>query len=100
MDRRNHEVDRIIMLTLDDPRWKELNHRGWSRGTRYCMDPHAPSVPDELAKLLETPSDHGRFSSLWPYLCSEGTAWAAAYAAVPYAIEIAKRLPPTERFEY
>jgi hypothetical protein len=71
------------MLSLDDPRWLDLNHRGWAQGTRYGLDPNAPFVPDELARLLQDPSDLKRFRSLWPYLCSEGTAWAAAYAALP-----------------
>jgi hypothetical protein len=88
------------MLALDDPRWKELNHRGWTKGERYHFDPEAPFAPEELAKLLENPSDMERFRSLWPYLCSEGTAWAAAYAAVPYAVELAKRLRPELRFEH
>jgi hypothetical protein len=53
-----------------------------------------------LAKLAEAPSDIERFRDLWPYLCSEGTAWAAAYAAVPYIVELAKRLPHQRRFEH
>src|SRR5262249_40744604 len=88
------------MLRLDDPRWNKLNHRGWTDGARYSMDPEAPYVPDELTKLLEDPSDIERFQSLWPYLCSEGTTWAAAYAAVPYVVEIAKRLSPAQRWEH
>ena len=47
-----------------------------------------------------SPGNLQRFSSLWPYLCSEGTAWAAAYAAVPYVVEVASRLPPDRRFEH
>ena len=88
------------MLALDDPRWKELNHRGWTRGARYDLDPQAPFVPEVLANLLENPSDIERFQSLWPYLCSEGTAWAAAFAAVPYTIELARRVSLELRFEY
>ena len=88
------------MLSLDDPRWKDLGHRGWSPGDRSCLDTDAPIVPDELAKLLRAPSDIERFRSLWPYLCSEGTAWDAAYAVVPYAVELATRLPPAQRPEY
>lgn len=88
------------MLPLDDPGWNELNHRGWSIGARYHLDPESPFVPDELAKLQENPSDIERFSQLWPYLCSEGTAWPAAYAAVPYIVELAKRLPPELRIEH
>jgi hypothetical protein len=88
------------MLSLDDPRWKELNHRGWTAGARFHLDPDAPFVPDELGPLLNDPSDIDRFGSLWPYLCSEGTAWAAAYAVVPYALELARRVSPDQRFEY
>jgi hypothetical protein len=88
------------MLSLDDPRWKELNHRGWTDGVRYHLDPDAPFVPDELARLLNDPADIERFRFLWPYLCSEGTAWAAAYAVTPYTVELARRVPPDQRFEY
>jgi len=88
------------MLPLDDPRWKDLDHRGWSCGHRSKLDPTAPFVPDALRALSEKPSDHTRFQELWPYLCSEGTAWPAAYAAVPYIVEIAQKLQPAERFEY
>jgi hypothetical protein len=88
------------MLPLDDPRWNDLNHRGWTGGQRYYMDSDAPYVPEELTKLIENPSDIERFQSLWPYLCSEGTTWAAAYAAVPYLVEIAKRLSPQQRWEH
>jgi hypothetical protein len=87
-------------LPLDDPRWRELEHRGWSNGCRCHLDPTAPFVPDELAKLAVDPSDFERLSSLWPYLCSEGTTWAAAYGAVPYFVDFARRLPAEQRAEY
>jgi hypothetical protein len=88
------------MLPLDDPRWEDLNHRGWTAGHRYSLEPDAPFVPKELAALLDDPADIERFSALWPYLCSEGTTWAAAYAAVPYVVELASRLPAGQRFEH
>lgn len=88
------------MLPLDDPRWLELNHRGWTRGQRFSLDPDAPFVPDELKELMAAPLDIERFSCLWPYLCSEGTTWAAAYAAVPYIVNLAKDLQPAARVEY
>jgi hypothetical protein len=91
---------RTIMLSLGDPRWKDLNHRGWTSGARYHLDPGAPFVPDELARLLKDPTDIERFDLLWPYLCSEGTAWAAAYAVTPYAIELARHVPPDQRLNY
>ncbi|RGC67672.1 hypothetical protein C5N14_17985 [Micromonospora sp. MW-13] len=85
------------MLPLDDPRWPDLDHRGWSAGRG---GPDAPFVPDELRQLRADPTDRGRFSDLWPYLCSEGTAWPAAYAAVPHLVDIARQLPAAGRDEY
>lgn len=87
-------------LPLDDPRWKELDHRNWRGGKRSDWAPDAPYVPDELSELLKKPADLQRFSDLWPWLCSEGTTWAAAYAAVPYMVALAKHLPSQQRFEY
>jgi len=88
------------MLPLDDPRWNELSHRGWSNGERSAWDPKAPCAAEELMRLWEKPTDLQRFRALWPYLCSEGTTWAAAYAAVPYAVGLVRRLPRELRFDY
>jgi enamine deaminase RidA (YjgF/YER057c/UK114 family) len=85
------------MLPLDDPRWLDLDHRNWSGGEG---GPDAPIVPDELRHLVASPTDRDRFAALWPYLCSEGTAWPAAYAAVPHLVDIARHLPAAERDEY
>jgi hypothetical protein len=86
------------MLPLDDPRWKELNHGNWSDGKP--SSPNAPFVPSELAKLVEHPLDLERFNDLWPWMCSEGTTWAAAYAAIPYTVALAKQVPASQRFDY
>jgi hypothetical protein len=88
------------VLPLDDPRWPSLGHRGWSAGNRSQHDPDAPFIADELHHLLANPIDEQRFGTLWPYLCSEGTAWPAAYAAVPYLVAIAQRLRPEQRGDY
>ncbi len=85
------------MISLDDPRWPELDHRGWSKG-QGTQD--APFVPDELRYLVDHPTDGERFNDLWPYLCSEGTAWPAAYAAVPHLVTLARGLSPAERDDY
>lgn len=88
----------MSMLSLDDPRWRDLNHRGWSRGRP--VDSESPFVPDELAALDANPADFERFSVLWPYLTSEGTTWAAAYAAAPYLVHFARCLPVERRTMY
>ncbi|MFS8198275.1 hypothetical protein ACLVWQ_06265 [Streptomyces sp. CWNU-52B] len=78
------------MISLDDPRWPALDHRSWSKGQGTS---DAPFVPDKLRLLVADPTNGERFSDLWPYLCSEGTAWPAAYAAVPHLVAIARGLP-------
>ncbi|BCL25477.1 hypothetical protein GCM10017557_03360 [Streptomyces aurantiacus] len=64
--------------------------------------PDAPFIPDELRQLVADPTNGERFTDLWPYLCSEGTAWPAAYAAVPHLVTIARGLPAaaSERDDY
>jgi hypothetical protein len=86
------------VLSLDDPRWRDLAHRNWIGGLP-AGDPDAPIVPDILARLYETPEDAELFSGLWPYLCSEGTTYAAAYAAIPHIVKVAASLAPERRTE-
>lgn len=88
------------LLPLNDPRWKELCHRNWSNGQPSAWAPDAPFVPNILAELVEHPAGTQLFSELWPWLCSEGTAWAASYATVPYAVDFARRVSPVQRLEY
>jgi len=57
-------------------------------------------VPDVLARLYEAPQDTGLFSGMWPYLCSEGTTYAAAYAAIPHIVRIAATLDRESRADY
>lgn len=78
-------------LPLDDPYWQDLDHRG-GRDT--------PDVPTELAALVTDPDQEERFRDLWPYLCSEGSTWPAAYAATPYLVDLASSLPPERRVEH
>lgn len=88
------------LLPLDDPRWRDLCHRNWSAGKPSAWVPDAPFVPDVLAKLVQRPDDIPLFTDLWPWLCSEETAWAASYAVVPYAVDLARRVKPADRMEY
>ncbi len=77
-------------LALNDARWNELMSRNGKAGF----------VPKSLQHLLEHPDDLPAFQDLWPELCSEGTAWSAAYAAAPYVVEVARKLSPAQRFEH
>ena len=77
-------------LSLDDSRWSQLEYRE-GRGTW---------IAHRLGRLVANPGDLRDFNDLWPYLCSEGTAWSASYAAAPYVVEIATALPPAQRLDH
>ena len=79
-------------LALSDPRWSDLQCRNYS----------AKHVPGAIQALLQAPREVKRFNDLYPDLCSEDTAWSAAYATAPYVADIAASLPPSEsaRVEY
>jgi hypothetical protein len=77
-------------LSLDDPRWAELNTRNGG----------AAWVPAWLRRLIAQPSDLGHFNDEWPALCSEGTTWSAAYAAMPYLVRAASEVQVSDRFDY
>ena len=74
-------------LPLDDTRWSTL----W---TRYGS---ATDVPKQIADVLSHPEDTEQFDKLTDVLYSDGTTWSSGFAAVPYIIEIARRLPPAQR---
>jgi len=76
-------------LPLNDPRWNEL----------YARSSSASFVPKALAHLLDHPDDLEAFDELSGELTCENTTWTAAYAAAPYIVEIARRLPPPQRLK-
>lgn len=78
------------VLPLDDPRWSKLDTRSG----------RADWVPRWLRALRERPGDRATFADSWPDLCSEGTAWSAAFAATPYIADLAAAVPPTSRYDY
>src|SRR4051794_25466455 len=94
-----HAASVGAVLPLDDRRWYELAHRNWVNGSP-AGEPDAPFVPEVLAKLYEAPDDAESLADLWPYLCSEGTTYAAAYAAIPHVVRLAASLPRERRTEY
>jgi hypothetical protein len=76
-------------LPLDDKRWGEL----WSR------EGPARNMPELIAHLLEHPEDEEAFGHLNDAACSDGTTWSAGYAAMPYLVEMARKLPPAKRWD-
>jgi hypothetical protein len=83
--------DGATVLPLDSPRWGQLRTR---RG------PGAEWVRDFLVAASEGSSGTEAFTEMWPEVCSEGTTYDSAYAAAPYLVAIAERLPVAQSIEY
>lgn len=72
------------MLSLDDPRWNDLQD-AYGRATR---------IPELLRALAASPGPVSSYEdepwfSLWSSLCHQGDTYAASYAAVPHIVKIA-----------
>jgi hypothetical protein len=83
--------DDATVLPLDSLRWSQLRTRR-GRGAEW--------VRDFLVVASEGSVGTEVFTGMWPELCSEGTAYDSAYAAAPYLVAIAERLPVAQSIEY
>jgi len=72
------------MLSLSDPRWKELRHA-------YGEAADVPSLLQALATSTGPTSGYQAepWLSLWSRLCHQGDVYTASYAAVPHIVRIA-----------
>jgi len=72
------------MLSLSDPRWKELRHA-------YGEAADVPSLLQALATSAGPTSGYQAepWLSLWSRLCHQGDVYTASYAAVPHIVRIA-----------
>ncbi|SMB94215.1 hypothetical protein [Deinococcus hopiensis] len=80
----------MTVLAPDDSRWASLRHAYGS----------AADVPDLLRQLDGKPAPQGSeepWFSLWSALCHQGDVYTASYAALPYLMADAARVPPAER---
>ncbi len=74
------------MLSLDDPRWRDLRHAYGD----------AADIPDLLRSLASSTGRKASYqdepwSSLWSSLCHQGDVYTASYAAVPQIVQIASQ---------
>ncbi|RUM22236.1 hypothetical protein EFQ99_25465 [Rhizobium vallis] len=72
------------MLSITDPRWRELRHAYGS----------ADDIPELLRALAMSPGPKASFEeepwfSLWSRLCHQGDVYRASYVAVPHIVQIA-----------
>lgn len=74
------------MLSLESPRWSELEH---VYGT-------ASDIPPLLAQLSSLPGSSGEsepWFSLWSALAHQGDVYDASFAAVPYVVQALASAP-------
>jgi hypothetical protein len=84
------------MLSLDSPRWRELQHAYGS----------ASDIPDLLRQLDSFPSSSSSkepWFSIWSALAHQGDVYSASFAAVPHVIRflsIAPAKAPEDYFHF
>jgi hypothetical protein len=78
----------MLLVPLDSPRWFDL----------HCRSGSAGNVGETLSALSQS-FQRPVFGDLAAELCSEGTAWSAAFAAAPYVLELARRTTGQDRVE-
>lgn len=81
------------MLSLDDPRWSELQHA-------YGAAADIPALLKQLADIPSSDSDGEPWSSIWGALAHQGDVYSASFAAVPHVIEALASNPLRADFSY
>jgi hypothetical protein len=74
------------MLSLDSPRWSELQHA-------YG---HASDIPALLGQLESVPDSDGTnepWFSIWSALAHQGDVYSASFAAVPHVVRVLASSP-------
>lgn len=85
-------ISQISCLSLDSPRWDELEH---------AYGP-ASDIPDLLRQLEAVPPavDDEPWSSLWSALAHQGDVYSASFAAVPHVVKALSSAPATADASY
>lgn len=81
------------MLSLDDPRWSELQHA-------YGAASDIPALLKQLSDLPSSEKDKEPWFSIWSALAHQGDVYSASFAAVPHVIEALSFDPLRADFSY
>ncbi len=74
-------------LPLDDKRW----------GALWSSEGPARTRPEMIQYRLDHPEKVEPFGLLASAVCSDGTTWSSGFAAMPYIVQMAKKLPAEKR---
>jgi hypothetical protein len=81
------------MLSLDSPRWTELQHAYGS----------AADIPPLLRALESLPAAEGEkepWFTLWSALAHQGDVYSASFAAVPHVVQALSNAPAKAHFSF
>lgn len=81
------------MLSLDDPRWPELQHA-------YGGAADIPALLKQLADIPSSENDKEPWFSIWSALAHQGDVYSASFAAVPHVIAALASAPLRADFTY
>ena len=81
------------MLSLDDPRWSELQHAYGEAGD-------IPALLRQLAYIPSSQDNNEPWFSIWSALAHQGDVYSASFAAVPHVIEALASAPLRADFTY
>lgn len=81
------------MLSLDDPRWFELQHAYGEAGD-------IPALLKQLADIPSSENNNEPWFSIWSALAHQGDVYSASFAAVPHVIEALASAPMRADFTY
>jgi len=81
------------LLSLDDPRWFELQHA-------YGGAADIPALLKQLADLPSSENNKEPWFSIWSTLAHQGDVYSASFAAVPHVVEALAFAPLKADFSY
>ena len=81
------------MLSLDSPKWSELEHA-------YGKASDTPGLLRQLQSLPPSDSDKEPWFSLWSSLAHQGDVYSASFAAVPHVVHFLSQAPLKADFSF
>jgi hypothetical protein len=81
------------MLSLDSPRWKELEHA-------YGVATDTPGLLRQLYSFPPSEGDSEPWFTLWSSLAHQGDVYSASFAAVPHVVDALSKGPEKVCFDY
>lgn len=82
-----------MLLSLDSPRWSELEHA-------YGKATDTPSLLRQLADVPDSSDNKEPWFSLWSSLAHQGDVYSASFAAVPHVVQALSSAPLKADFTY